>query len=255
MFHERSRKACAADSSRPAQLRRVAGDGLRRVGARIMRVGDGVYESPARSSFRDWEHRRGDHTLRLDYPLGPDSMVVDVGGFRGQWASDIYSRFRCRVLVFEPVPEFARLLAERFAANQDIEIIAFGLAGRSRREDMQLSGDASSAYRSDGRRVSVNLVEAGAYFEQRAISAIDLLKINIEGGEYELLEHLLDRDWMGRIDHLQIQFHDVVPRADARAASIQRRLGDTHTCVWSCPPLWESWSRESVSTMNRIRRS
>jgi len=231
---------------RPPALRRVVGGGLRGVGAHLMRLGDAFHkvpESPTQRAFRFWVGRRGDQTLRLDYPLGPDSMVVDVGGYEGQWTSDIYARFRCRVLVFEPVPEFAQLLAERFVFNGDVEVIPLGLAGTSRREEMLLNGDSSSACRSGGRRVSADLVEAGAYFEQRGISEIDLMKVNIEGGEYELLEHLMDSGWIGRrIGHLQIQFHDVVPDAGARTASIRRRLAESHRCDWSHEPFWESWS-------------
>lgn len=245
--HDRSGSTRGREPARRRQLAlsRVAGDGLRSVGARLMRIGDTFYEPPAQRAFRHWDGRRGDQTLRLDYPLGSDSMIMDVGGYEGQWASDIYARFRCRVLVFEPVPEFARLLAERFVFNGDVEVIPLGLAGRSRREDMLLRGDASSACRTGGRRVSVDLVEAVAYFEQRRIPAIQLMKVNIEGGEYELMEHLLDTGWVRRIGHLQIQFHDFVPNADARTASIRRRLAESHRCDWNCAPFWESWSRDS----------
>jgi len=245
--HGRSSSARGSEPAlrRQLALRRAAGDGLRSVGVRLIRVGDTFYEPPTQRAFRHWDGRRGDQTLRLDYPLGPDSMVVDVGGYQGQWASDIYARFRCRVLVFEPVPEFARLLAERFVFNDDVEVLQLGLAGRSRREDMLLSGDASSACRSGGRRLSADIVEAGAYFEHRRISGIDLMKVNIEGGEYELLEHLLDTGWVGRIDHLQIQFHDFAQNAEARMASIRRLLAESHRCAWSHAPFWESWSRDS----------
>jgi FkbM family methyltransferase len=232
---------------RRLQLRRVAGDGFRRVGARLARIGDGFYtapESSAQRAIRSWVDRQGDQTLRLGYDLGRDSLVIDVGGFRGQWASDIYARFRCRVLVFEPVPEFASQVARRFAHNDDVEVVPMGLAGRSRREDMLQDEDASSALLSGGRRVSVDLVAAVPYLEKRGISAIDLMKINIEGGEFELLEHLLDTGWVTRIGHLQIQFHGFVRDAAARTASIRRRLVESHRCDWSCEPFWESWSRD-----------
>ena len=225
----------------------MAGDGLRRVSARLARAGDALYmapESSAERAIRYWVERRGDQTFRLDYNLGRDSLVLDVGGFRGQWASDIYSRFRSRVLVFEPVPEFATQVAERFADNDDVEVLPVGLAGSSRRQDMLVNGDASSALVDGGRRVEVDLVAAGPYFEQRCICAIDLMKVNIEGGEYELLEHLLDVGWVPRIRHLQIQFHDFVPNAGARAASIRTRLAQTHRCAWNVAPFWESWSRD-----------
>ena len=232
---------------RRLELRRVAGDGLRSVGRLLTRIGDAIHrvpECPEQRAFRHWVGRRGDQTLRLDYDLGQDSLVVDVGGFRGQWASDIYARFRSRVIVFEPVPDFASQLEERFADNDEVEVVPAGLAGWSRRESMLLDEDASSAFLGGGRRVSVDLLAAASFLEQRRICAIDLMKVNIEGGEYELLEHLLDTGWVDRIRHLQIQFHDFVPNADVRTASIRRRLAESHRCHWSCAPFWESWSRD-----------
>lgn len=45
----------------------------------------------------------GDEVFRYDFDLNNESLVLDFGGFKGQWASDIYSRYNCRILVFEPV--------------------------------------------------------------------------------------------------------------------------------------------------------
>ena len=43
-----------------------------------------------------------------------------------------------------------------------------------------------------------------------------LMKINIEGGEYDLLEELLDENMIKQIVNLQVQFHDFVERSDER---------------------------------------
>ena len=43
--------------------------------------------------FLSWLQDNGDETLRLDYELTPDSMVLDLGGYRGQWASDIFDKY------------------------------------------------------------------------------------------------------------------------------------------------------------------
>ena len=59
----------------------------------------------------------GDEGLRFDYELNSDSLVIDLGGYKGQWTSDIYARFNCRVLVFEPVAQFAASIAQRFRHN------------------------------------------------------------------------------------------------------------------------------------------
>ena len=41
--------------------------------------------------------------LRYKYPLTKDSVVLDVGGYKGTFAAEIVRRYGCHVYVFEPV--------------------------------------------------------------------------------------------------------------------------------------------------------
>src|SRR3954451_14159129 len=84
-------------------------------------------EAPRERVLARWRADHGDERLRLDYALTSSSVVFDVGGYQGQWASDIFSRFLCRVDVFEPVKEFAQEIERRFSGNDAIVVHAFGL--------------------------------------------------------------------------------------------------------------------------------
>jgi hypothetical protein len=68
--------------------------------------------------------------------------------------------------------------------------------------------------------------------------------VNIEGGEYELLEAMLQQGLAGRVRYFQIQFHDHVPGAEERAGRIRQGLAATHELQWSFPWIWESWRRK-----------
>lgn len=222
-----------------AQVRRsleLAAGALRRLAGRI-------YESPAERRLRPWQRARGDETLRVEYDLGQASVVFDVGGYQGQWASDIYARYRCRVHVFEPVPEFADRIRARFARNPDIEVHAFGLAGTSGRSFVSLALDRSSTLRSEGEMREIDVVGIGEFLAGHTVPRIDLMKINIEGGEYDLLDAMLSAGLADRVEAFQIQFHDFVDRADERMADIQRRLSLTHRAAYQFPYVWESWLR------------
>ena len=70
---------------------------------------------------------------------------------------------------------------------------------------------------------------------------IDLMKINIEGGEYELLEEILSSGWVHNIKNLQIQFHDFFPEAKGRMEAIQEKLSFTHELTYQYPFVWENW--------------
>ena len=60
----------------------------------------------------------GDIRFRFDYELAPDSLVLDLGGYEGQWASDLYARQRCRIDVFEPVARFAAAIGARLGERR-----------------------------------------------------------------------------------------------------------------------------------------
>ncbi len=73
------------------------------------------------------------------------------------------------------------------------------------------------------------------------ITAIDLMKINIEGAEYDLLEYLIASGLVRRIRRFQIQFHDFVLDAEARMLAIQEQLASTHRVTYQFPFIWENW--------------
>jgi hypothetical protein len=72
-----------------------------------------------------------------------------------------------------------------------------------------------------------------------------MMKVNIEGGEYELLDHLIDTGLICRVRDVQVQFHDdVLPDADRRMRAIQAGLSKTHTLLWQHEWIWECWRRK-----------
>ena len=42
----------------------------------------------------------------FDHPLNEMSVVMDVGGFTGNWTEKIYNKYGCNVIVYEPVLEY-----------------------------------------------------------------------------------------------------------------------------------------------------
>jgi len=198
---------------------------------------------------RAWRAIDGDHTLRLEYDLAPDSVVLDVGGFMGQWASDIVAMYGCRVHVFEPVPAFAARIEQRFARNPLVTIHRYGLGGVANVVPLAVSGDASSHVRTEqlGRAViSVRLRTPAEVLDELNIATVDLLKLNIEGAEYDLLDHLVGTDLIKRIVELQVQFHAFVADAERRRAALCRRLSATHERTWCYEFLWENWRRRAA---------
>ena len=77
--------------------------------------------------------------------------------------------------------------------------------------------------------------------ENLNIEKIALMSINIEGGEYDLLDHILDAKLISRITYLQIQFHDISDTSESQREEIRGKLKLTHQEKYCFPFVWEGW--------------
>lgn len=197
-----------------------------------------------KQTIDSWFQAKGDETLRLQYKdLNHGSTVFDLGGYKGQWSSDIFARYCCDIYCFEPVRTFATALEEKFSKNPRIHIYPFGLAEQTKEAIISDSADGSSMFTGNGQE-NIQLVQALSFFQENNIKEIDLIKINIEGGEYDLLDHLIESGAITMINNLQIQFHNFFPEAEQRMRAIQANLSRTHTITWQYEFVWENWKRK-----------
>jgi FkbM family methyltransferase len=147
-------------------------------------------------------------------------------------------------VVFEPITVFADNIAARFARNDDIEVVHCALGAATRKETMHICGASSSSYKQKSDAEIVQFVDAEQWFIDNDIRHVALMKLNIEGGEYELLERLLDADLIARVDDIQVQFHNVAPGSAERMQRIQDRLRQTHAPTYQYRFVWENWTRK-----------
>jgi FkbM family methyltransferase len=189
----------------------------------------------------------GDERLRLDYPeLGPRSIVLDLGGFHGDFSLRIHGKYGATCHCFEVVPSLCDGIRAVVGANPAIFVHPFGLAGTTREEDIFFAEEGSSTLcnrAEEANRLRIRLVRAADWLQENlGDRPVDLMKVNIEGGEYELLEHLLDTGLVQRMRNIQVQFHeDVIPHATARMEAIQSRLSKTHRLTFQEVFVWDNW--------------
>ncbi len=203
-----------------------------------------VLRDPFLLEVKHWFRDDGDNTLRLDYALDENSVVWDLGGYQGDFAAQIHQRYKCDVFVFEPVSAFYAKCASRFSGDDKIHCLKFGLSDKAGWFEISDSGDASSFVRgnaNDGSELA-ELRPVAEMFEELGVSRVDLLKINIEGGEYEVLPALIETSLINRVRFIQIQFHEFIPGAREKRDAIRAALGRTHVEMWNYPFVWESWS-------------
>jgi FkbM family methyltransferase len=209
------------------------------------RLNKKLYRREHRRNVRKWWADGGDARFRFDYDLDPDSFVMDLGGYEGQWASDIYSRYRCKIAIFEPVSGYAENIRRRFQRNNDIELLEYGLGGSTRDETIYIRGAGSSAFGKKADAEQMRIVDAADWFAEHACNNVDLMKINIEGGEFELLERMLACDLARKVRDFQIQFHNISFDATSRMERIREGLALTHAPGYQYKFVWENWTRKN----------
>ena len=149
--------------------------------------------------------------------------------------------YDCFVHVFEPVPTFADVIAERFGNDDKVRLHRFAVGSTNGTLDLHLSGDGSGAFVPG----PVIAVPVRAAREWRASCPRDRgCQLNIEGGEYDLIPALDGSSFLPRIKRLFIQFHSISETSTQDRRRCQEILSRTHTCDWDYPFVWESWSRK-----------
>ena len=192
-----------------------------------------------------WNKANEKKQLRYSYPLNNKSVVFDLGGYDGQWASDIYSRYNCKIYIFEIVKKHYKEIQNRFKKNNNIKAFNVGISNKNKTRKVYIDDTSSSTLKRKGNYENITLAEAAKFFKKHKINKIDLLKINIEGGEYNLLEHLIQTNFIKKITDIQVQFHDFVPNAKARMQTIQKDLAKTHRLTYQYPFIWENWHKKN----------
>lgn len=194
---------------------------------------------------KPWFKVNGDKTLRLDYDLNEKSIVFDLGGYEGQWASDIFSKYLCKIYVFEPFKDYATNIKKRFEKNPSIKVFDFGLGKGDNTFTFYSNDDGSSVFKKAGVASEINIIKASTFLKNERILNIDLMKVNIEGGEYDLIEELIDSGMIKNVKNLQVQFHDFVPDAQSRMKKIQASMAATHRLTYQYEFVWENWQLKS----------
>jgi FkbM family methyltransferase len=186
-----------------------------------------------------WVRDSGDTTHRVNYNLNKSSIVFDLGGYLGDWATVIYNRYGSKMYIFEPIPDYEKQIREAFQDIHSVKIIGAAASNVSSTSSINLSGDSSSMFEKGN--IDIRTVDIVEFIRSENISNIDLMKINIEGAEYDVMEHLIENGLHSIIKNFQIQYHLNVKSYNTRLDWITTELQKTHICSYSYRYIWEGW--------------
>lgn len=191
---------------------------------------------------KPWFAANGDQTLRLNYDLNENSIIFDVGGYKGEFASDLFCKFNASIYVFEPIKSFYDIIVAKFSNNYKVKTFNYGLAGKDVILQISMSDNSSSVFLKTNDSETIHLKSIVEFLKNNSIANVDLIKINIEGGEYELLESLIENDLITVFKNIQVQFHDfLLENGKVRMNKIQENLTKTHRLTYQFEFVWENW--------------
>lgn len=181
------------------------------------------------NSLAIWQTQNLEH-IRYEYDLKADDAVIDVGAYKGEWATEIYIRHHCLVDVIEPTEyirdyKHGRIINKAAGTHNGKQ--SFG--GRCYYSSIFEPGDHE-----------YECFDINPFLE--SYPEIALLKINVEGAEFDLLSHIIGAGLHKRIKNIQVQFHQLegVPYK-TWYAELSKQLSLTHNLTWHYPFCWESW--------------
>lgn len=193
--------------------------------------------------LQKWFSIGGDDSLRVNYPLNENSIVLDLGGHEGTWTQKIFDRYQCNIYVFEPIPNLYKNLVEKFKNNDNIKIFNFGISDQDNEIEISLLNDGSSFYINSENKVLAKVISIIRFLKENKLDDIDLIKINIEGDEFPVLKTLIENNMVNVFKNIQVQFHQFIPDSVNKRSWIREKLNLTHKLTYDYEFVWENWEK------------
>lgn len=198
------------------------------------------------------EHiRRSHHT----YLKNENAVLMEVGGNKGNDASEFVRLYNPRYIILEPIEEYANILTDKFKDNSRVTVINLGLGEKNEIVMVKIEGNnacATSKFSGKGGETPLYIANATEFLLKIGLGLfdIDLLTMNCEGCEFETLETLLSTNLVEHVRNIQFATHSTISGLSdpiGRYCRTQQLLRRTHRPTYQYKFIWESWRRKDIS--------
>lgn len=192
-----------------------------------------------------WFRENPNEERRFVFNISPESIVLDVGAYDGEWAKGIADRYGCNIFCFEPSVHQCDK-AHALLAGLNVKVFPFALGSETRKISLVDAENSTSCFATNaGPMIDAEQRDVAEAFEALGLKRVDLIKINIEGAEFDLLERMIEASLIERCVRILVQFHPIVSQCSERRASIRESLASTHTEIFNYDFVWELWERSA----------
>ena len=151
-----------------------------------------------------------------------DWVVIDIGAGLGDFAIGVAREHpTTQVYAYEPFLDSFELLQENVALNQvtNVHVFPYAIGARSGMMNLEMTTGIAVQHSTAkiitaptaGATVQVNGISLDDVFEKQALSHCDFLKVDCEGGEYDIFFHA-SKGTLSKISHICLEYHNNVTR-------------------------------------------
>tara|TARA_B100000035_G_scaffold288254_1_gene273751 strand:- start:4515 stop:5177 length:663 start_codon:yes stop_codon:yes gene_type:complete len=193
-----------------------------------------------------WKNEGKKQKIRFNYKLHEGDVVFDLGAFRGSFSEKVYNE-NSRYFLFDTNPTMVDFLKKKFIKKENVSIYPFGLGERDiygkAKKSFSPWAQAGASFRETSNE-NIIIKDFLKFCQEKNINEIKVLKINIEGAEYNLMKYLHENDFLKNIQHIQIQPHDFENESLGNLLELHKNLHETHKLKSSYPFVWDFWERK-----------
>lgn len=169
----------------------------------------------------------GDHFYDYDkaFIIKPGDVVFDIGANKGFFT--VYAAQKVlqsgAVYAFEPAPKNFHILQKNLEINRLSNVVASAVAVSGHKGDVELylsktndgghsvfEDDVKADYKGELKTGSIFVptIELQAFCERNKVEKIDFMKVDCEGGEYDIFLNL-SAEFYGKIAKIAMEYHSL----------------------------------------------
>lgn len=180
--------------------------------------------------------------------IDSEGTVLDIGCFKGEFTKKLLRQNPwLKVEMFEPYGPYVKKAMQKVKQGTNVKVHQLAVTGDGRQQVFTAMGlrtkqvllgsdELTNTFHADSIEMSELILSR---------SPISLLKINIEGMEYECFESIAGTQLLQSVKMILIQFHNFSEDHPQRRSGVQALFANTHSPIFIHDWKWELWELQS----------